>query len=193
MASIKNMLAELDNNNVARLIEKPHIDTILNYQLKSQDVKSYEEFSEIIGHYYNYHFTRCISNGGSLSKRQAIDRAKEIIRKEYGRKGQDMTGAFNDARHGTNGGLFGILSIIANELRTEDVERWVREVFERHVAPNSWEDKVDIIEQFIAHCGPSLSPYIETDHPERYANNFEVIIRRYVRGMQETWIFLGGL
>jgi hypothetical protein len=185
MASIENLLAELDNKTLARKIEQYHTDAISKYVLKSSRVDSFEEFSLMIGDYYNYHFTRCISNGGKLSKTEATDRAKEIIKKEYGRRGQDIVSAYNDAHDGTNGGLFGILSIIADRLKTEAVERWIREVFDRHVAPNSWEQKVEILKKFIAYCGPSLSRYIEPDYPQRYASNYEAIVRGYVRARQE--------
>ena len=39
---------------------------------------------------------------------------------------------------------------IAEGLKAESVERYMRDMFDQHVAPNSWEDKVAIIRQFIA-------------------------------------------
>ena len=48
--------------------------------------------------------------------------------------------------------LFGILTIIAEGLKAEAVERWITEAFDSHVAPNSYEQKIDIIRQFFAHC-----------------------------------------
>ena len=94
--------------------------------------------------------------------------------------------AFNDAHDGTNGGLRVILDIIADGLKAESVERYVRDVFDRHVAPNSWEDKVTIIREFLARCGPDLSSSIRRDEPERYAQNYRELIDAYVQGLRQT-------
>jgi hypothetical protein len=186
MASIKNLLAELDPKYIARKLSSFHLRARSRYPLKCDQVKSFEEFSWIIGDYFNFHFTTCVTGGGNLTRTEAIGRAKEIIKTEYRRQGKDIVSAYNDARDNLDVGLFGILTIIANGLRAEAVERWIRDAFDRHVAPNSWEQKVDMIKQFIAYCGPSLSSYIDTDNPERYANNYEELIRAYTRGLLET-------
>lgn len=62
----------------------------------------------------------------------------------------------------------------------------IRDAFDRYVAPNSWESKVKIIKQFIRECGSFLSSSIRTDQPERYAQNYEELIRSYVDALQNT-------
>ena len=186
MTSIKNLLAELDPLYIAQKVTKFHDRAISHYSLSQDKVDSFEEFSWISGHYYNYHFKTCFSNGGSLSITEASGRAKEIIKQEYRRRGQDIVSAYNDAHHETNGGLFGILNIIAQGLKAEAVERWITEAFDRHVAPNLYEQKVEIIKQFFAHCGPILSSSIDVNHPERYAHNYEELIRAYLKVLRET-------
>ena len=186
MPSIKNLLAELDDKYIAQKVAKFHVHAIAHYPLKQDKVKSFDEFSWVIGDYYNYHFTTCVSNGGKLSLTEAVGRAKEILKQEYRRRGRDIVSAFYDAQNETNDGLYGILNVIAEGLKAEAVERWITEVFDRHVAPNSWEQKVDIIRQFIAYCGPAFSSSIEADYPERYANNYEELIRAYVKGLRES-------
>ena len=59
-------------------------------------------------------------------------------------------------------------------------------MFDKHVAPNSWEDKVEIIRQFIAQCGANLASSIDVSQPERYAQNFQELIRSYVQSLQTT-------
>jgi hypothetical protein len=186
MASIKNLLAELNDNHIAQKVTKFHDRAIAHYHLKQDKVDSFNEFSWIIGDYYNYHFKKCVSNGGNLSITEASGRAKELLKQEYRRRGQDIVSAYNDAHHVTNGSLFGILTIIAEGLKAEAVERWITKAFDSHVAPNSYEQKVDIIRQFFAHCGPGLSSSIDVNHPERYANDYEELIRAYLKGLRET-------
>ena len=186
MASIKNLLAELEERTIAQKVGIPHDEARMRYQLRSNTVSDFDEFSEIIGDYYQQHHSSCVAKGGSLSPSDARSKAKEIVEQEYRRKQGDIVTAYNNAHDGTNGGLRAILDIIAERLKAESVERYIRDVFDRHVAPNSWEDKVEIIRQFIVQCGVNLSSSIQTDQAERYAQNYEDLIRSYVQALERT-------
>jgi len=186
MTSISGLLAELDERNIAQKIGIRHDEVRMRYPLQCNTVDSFEEFSRIIGDYYNYHFTNCVSFGGSLPTSEAVGRAKELLEQQYRRHEGDIVTAFNDSRDGINGGLRVILDTIAEGLKAEGVERIIREAFDRYVAPNSWELKVEIIKQFIRKCGDFLSSSIRTDQPERYAHNYQELIRSYVSALQNT-------
>jgi hypothetical protein len=184
--SINSMLSELDERIIAQRIGIPHDEERMRYPINSNTIRNFDEFNRIIGDYYNTHFTACISRGGRLSASESSSRAKEIIEKEYRQRGGDIVMAYNDAHDGTNGGLRIVLDIIAEELKRESVERYTRDVFDRYVAPNSWEQQVEIIRQFIAHCGAFLSSSIQANQPERYARNYQELIRSYVASLQRT-------
>jgi hypothetical protein len=158
----------------------------VRYPLKRNTVDDFEEFSRIIGNYYNYHFTNCVSCGGSLPASEAIGRAKELLEQQYRRHGGDIVTAFNDSRDGTNGGLRVVLDMIAEGLKAESVERHIRDAFDRWVLPNSWELKVEIIRQFIRTYGGFLSSSIRTDQPERFAQQYQELIRSYSAALQKT-------
>ena len=186
MAAIDNLLSDLDERVMARRIGLRHDEARMRYPLHCNTVDSFDEFSTVITDYYNRHFC-AVSNGGSLPRADAAGRAKEIIEKEYRRRHNgDIVAAFNDARDGTNGGMRVVLDTVAEGLKTEFVERYIRDVFDRHVAPNAWEDKVEIIRQFIRQCGANLSSSIRADQPERYAQNYQELIRSYVESLQRT-------
>jgi hypothetical protein len=186
MASIENLLAELDERTIAQRIGVQHDEARMQYQLRSNTVESFDEFNRIISDYYNHHFTTCVSRGGSLPLSEASGRAKELLEQEYRRRNGDVVMAYNDAHDGTNGGLRVVLDMIAEAIKAESIERYTRDVFDRYVTPNSWEQKVEIIRQFIAQCGVSLSSSIRTDQPERYASNYQELIRAYVSALQGT-------
>ena len=185
MASIENLLSELDERIIAQRIGIPHDEARMRYHLNSNTVRSFDEFTEAIGRYYNYQFTTCVSNGGNLAASEAAGRAKEMIKSEYRRKG-DIEAAYNDAHAGTNGGMRMVFDIIAEGLKAESVERYIRDVFDRHVTPNSWEQKVEIIRLFIDRYGAHLSSSISSDQPERYADRYEELIRSYVEALKQT-------
>ena len=186
MPSINSLLAALDERQIARRIGIPHDEARMQYPLQRNTVDCFDEFSEVIADYYNYHFRRCVSNGGSLSRSDAAGKAKEILEREYRRREGDIVSAFNDGNEGTNGGMRVVLDMLAEALKAESVERYTREVFDRQVAPNAWEDKVELIRQFIRQCGTNLASSIRADQPERYAQNYSELVRSYVKALQRT-------
>ncbi len=187
MVSIGSMLASLDERTIAQRIGIPHDEARMRFALQRNTVDDFDAFADIIADYYAYHVTECVTNGGSLSRAEAAGRAKELLELEYRRRRNgDIVSAFNDASDGTNGGVRAILDILADGLKAESVKQYTREVFDRTVAPNSWEDKVEIIRQFIDRCGVDLSTSVRADQPERYAQGYNDLVTAYVEGLQRT-------
>ena len=186
MAAIDNLLAALDERRLAQQVSLKHDEARVSYPLNGNTVANFDEFTNVIADYYNHQFTRCVSHGGALPRSEAAGRAKEILEHAYRRRNGDIVAAFNDARDGTNGGLRVILDTIAEGIKTESAERYIREMFDKHVAPNSWDDKVEIIRQFIAQCGANLASSIDANRPERYAQNYQELVRSYVQSLQGT-------
>ena len=186
MVSIEALFEELEETFIAKKVGLPNDDARNSYYLKKNTVDNFDEFNRIIGDYYNHHFTQCVSRGGGLSTSEASGRAKEMLEREYRRRAGDIVTAFNDAHDGTNGGLRVALDTIAESIKAESVERYIRDVFDRHVTPNSWDKKVEIVRQFIHQNISVFGSSINQDRPEEYAHNYEKLIRSYVNGMKET-------
>ena len=186
MSSIKNLLAELEERTIAQRISIPHDEARGRYFLAANTVRTFDEFTRVSADYYSKHFTSCVSHGGSLPPSEAASRAKELLEREYRRRGGDIVTAYNDAHDGTNGGLRLILDTIAEGLKAESVERYIRDAFDRYVEPNSWEQKVEIIRQFLAQCGGLLGSSIRIDRPEQYAGNYKELINSYISALQRT-------
>jgi hypothetical protein len=186
MATINSLLAHLDERTIAQRVAIPHDEARVQSHLSSNTVADYDEFIDKITQYCSYHYSRCISRGGNLARRDAYGKAKQMLEKEYRRRNGDIVSAFNDAHDGTNGGMRVVLDTIAEGLKAEAVERYITDVFDRHVAPNSWEQKVDMIRQFISQFSNVLSSSIVATQPERYAQNYSELIRAYVDGLRQT-------
>ena len=188
MDAIAAILHELDERTLAQTVGLPHDEVRMAFCLQRNTVSSFDEFSRIIGDYLNHHMAECMIGGGSFRPAEARSRAKEVLEREYRkkRKDADIVTAFNDARDGTNGGLRVVLDAICDALKAEAISNHTRDVFDRYVAPSSWESKVEIIRQFIARCGVDLSGAIRADQPERYARDYKVLIEAYVDGLRKT-------
>lgn len=185
MTNIKLLLDALDERTIARKIGILHDETRMAYALQSNTVRDFRAFEDVLGDYFNHHFSAA-SQGGRLSRDEAIARAKEMIERAYQRRNGNVVTAFNDAQDGTNGGLRKILDVLADGLKTEAIERYVRQTFDRYVMPNSWEDKVELLRQFLDQCGVNLSPSIRRDQPERYAHDYVLLVRSYANAIQQT-------
>jgi hypothetical protein len=186
MPSVQSLLHALDERQIAEAVGLLHDEARMRFPLQRNTVGSFDEFSRIIGGYVSHHYAYCVSRGGTMAPAEAVSRAKEILEDEYRRRGGDIVSAYNDAHEGTNGGLRVTLDTIADRIKADSVERYIRDAFDQHVAPNSWEDKVDLMREFLARCGVSLSTSIRADQPERYAQNYRELVRAYVRALQQT-------
>ena len=186
MGTITSLMSDLDERTIAKRIGIAHDEARLNFRVPSNTVKTFDQFSNVISNYYNYHYTQCVSRGGQLPYSEAYGRAKELLEKQMRRSSGNIVTAFNNTHDGTNGGLRVVLDDIAEALKAEVIERYISDAFDRNVRPNSWEQKVEIIRQFIAYSGPYLSSSIKQGQPERYAHDYTELIRSYVEGLQQT-------
>ncbi|MBK8945376.1 MAG: hypothetical protein IPM32_08915 [Ignavibacteriae bacterium] len=178
MSILKNILEELDETYILEHVTKKHDEARIQYRISSITVPNDITFDNLIADYYNYHFTKCISNGGSLPRAESAGRAKEIIEKQYKRKGLDKLNAYSDGRTGMNGGMRLILDIIMEAMKEEAVERHFRDVIDKYIAPSSWNEQVEIIKEILKKINDS--PYLDRNNPERYARNYEELIRLLV-------------
>ena len=186
MGSLEILLATVDEVEIAKNVGIFHDEARMHYSPGKNTIESFDEFVGVLAEYYNHHVSKCVIHGGFLSHTEAAGRAKELLQQEYRKKGGNINTAYNDAHDGTNGGLRIILDRVAEQLKAESVERYIRDAFDRYVDPTSWEQKVDIIRQFIGRFGHMLSSAIHPDQPERYAQNYEELIRAYVDGLRAT-------
>ena len=183
MGKLDRILEELDELHIVNTITKQHDEARMGYTLPGITVSSDAEFDDLVADYYNYHFTTCISHGGSLPRSEAASSAKEIIENAYRRRGMDRLNAYSDGKNGTNGGMRAILDIIMDNMKDTAVERHIRDVIDRYVAPTDFEEQVDIVREIIARMGYKPS-YIDPKRPERYARNYEELVRGLVESVK---------
>lgn len=186
MSSIDSLIQALDERTIAQRVGRKHDDARVRYRLDSSTVPSWKEFEDQIGGYYSYHYAQCVSVGGRLDPGDARSRAKELLEREYRRKRGDIVAAFTDARDGVNGGLREVLDILAEGLKAEAIQRYVRNCFDSHVPPPDFESKVEYIRELFERLGPHLAGSVQLDRPERYAREYQTVIEAYVEGLRQT-------
>jgi predicted metallopeptidase len=185
MNAIRRILNALSETAIARDVGRIHDHARARYQCATLAVNDYREFQRLIGDYYSYHCTACRMAPQPVSAMESQARAKRLLEQAYRRRHGDIVTAYNDAHDGTNSGVRGILDALADGLKSEAMELYVTNIFDTYVAPNSWEDQVEIIRQFIAEYGASLSGSIHVHQPERYARNYNELINAYIESLRE--------
>ena len=186
MSTIDSLCDALDEVEIARNVGIAHDEARAAYGLSKNTVSSFDEFNNLIAGYYSYHIGHCVVQGGRIANFEAAGRASEILEREYRRHGGNLMSAYKDANDGTNGGMRIILDVIAEQLKEESVERYVRHAFNRHVDPTSWNQKVDIIQQFIDRNRHVLGSAIDAAHPERYAQNYDELIKAFMDALKKS-------
>ena len=187
MSNIDDLCAAISEAAIAQHVGIAHDEARLAYHLpgNKNTVNNFDEFNALIADYYNYHLTQCVTHGGGLAHFEAAGRASEILESEYKHQGGDLMSAYRDAHDGTNGGMRIILDIIADHLKTESAERYVRAAFHRYVDPASWDERVEIIRQFFDRNPHVLPLSIDKNRPERYAQNYDELIKAFMDGLKK--------
>ncbi len=186
MPSIEALLHELDERTIANKIELEHDDARSQYVLRSSRIGSFTEFSDLLGDYYNYHYSRCVSRGGKIATGQAASRAKSIVENEYRRRNENINSAFADAQQGTHGGVGQLLNIIADALKREAVSMHVQDVFDRNIEPVSVEQKTEIVRQIFGRFGNMLPPTVDRNNPSYYATNYKELAQLFADNLNRV-------
>ena len=184
MPSIEALLSDLDERTIAQRVGIAHDEARMNYRPRSNTVRRYDEFTDLIGDYVQYHYSRCISHGGHLSRAESAGRGKEMINQELRRQGGDVVSCFRDCHDGVNGGVRHCLDVLCESMKADAVEYYTRHTFDLHLPPDNWGLRVRMVGQFIQRCGVAL-PGIDPSTPERYARDLEELIRAFLRGLRQ--------
>lgn len=184
MSNINDLLFALEERTIAQKVGNSHDEARMSFGVIKTTITSYDEFIRLIGRYYNHHYQKAISKRTHFPRFEAEERGKELIEQSYRRQNGDIAMAYNDAFDGTNGGMRGIFDLIADGLRQQSIERYIGHVFDQYVSPISWEDKVDLIREFIAEVGHTLSSSIQRHQPERYARDYKLLVREFAEGLK---------
>ena len=183
MPSFDALYGDLDPHRIAREVAR-HDEARMSYRLDRNTVDTWYEFEDEVGDYYAYH-ERYVS-GNEIGATKAKDEALKILDQAYRRRNSDRMGAFANARDGLNSGMRGVCDEICEALKSGEVEMHVAAAFRRHVDPSSWDEKVEIVRQFIQRLDPQIGRYIDRERPKSYAKDYRELIRAYVQALQST-------
>jgi hypothetical protein len=169
MSNLDRLLTTLGAEHIAQHVAIAHDEARQRYRLSCNTVGGTREFERAIADYYAYHYCACVAPGATLARAHALSKAKRILESAYRRRGYSLNNALDDACKGTNGGLAGVLSILADALRDDTVRDYIDAQLDQAVDFDSWSEKKDMMRQLLQYY-PRRSA---SDNPEQYAHNWK--------------------
>jgi hypothetical protein len=185
LAKINEIFKAISDGKLAE-VGRGHDDFRMRHSLEKNTVDSFQGFENSIGDYFKKHYDECFTRGGDIPLEIAISKAKQTISQAYRRKNGNITTAFTDCKENLNGGLRVVLDLIADSIKQEAIEMYIRQIFDSNINPTEYDEKLSIIKEFIHHYGYCLSPSIKTGNPNRFANDYEELIRSFVNNLRGT-------
>lgn len=184
--SISAVLAALDPRVIAREAGLQHDEARVQFPLAQNTVKDFHEYQDIVVSYYTHHLRAVGRLGPTHEVPCAYGQIVQMLEKRLGVDMWSNDTLFRDACDGTNGGMRTVLDRIAHCLKLWDVEAYVEYHLDKCLNPLAFEARVEVIRQFMAECSPDLLPYLDTQHPERYAADCKRLVSAYIDAVFRT-------
>ncbi len=184
MSAIDVLIEELNEHAILHNVAGRHDDARLQYQLSKNTVRDFAEFSEIVGSYVQHAYSACVIHGGWISSMDAASIGKDLLDRHQGGRRGDAQSIYRDCKDGLNGGMRVCLDLLCEELKRQAVDRYIRDVFDRHLPKDDPDLRLRMVEEFIERHSDVL-PGIDRDRPWLYVKDIETLIRAVVGAAEQ--------
>lgn len=181
---LQSLLYALDQNTMARRISFPIDSARASYVMDSITINRYEDFNDAIVSYYVH---LLLHTEGTLAPIDPITNAAEalsLLERTFTTKG-GFKAALAEARDGINGGLRLVLDMMTDQLKREEQEKHVNCLLKSAMDPMDWDTKVALMDELMLRLKQVLPPKIASQPPERFAGQYEIIVKAYVDSINE--------
>ena len=157
-----------------------------SFVLNSIMVDSYDEFADTIVSFY-VHLKRHINPTPvqSVDMDQSRDDATALLERAFHTKG-GCEAAYTQSIEGTRSGMRSVLDILTEQFKEEERREYVQRVFKDALNSLGWNDRVDFVRGAMKRLGSFLPEKVRDEPPERFARDYETIIRAYVKSMDNV-------
>lgn len=183
-ANLSMILKELDPENISYKVSRIHDAMRELYVVQRITVQNFEEFMEEITKFYQHQFSAVISGGHvDVPDWIASGFAREIVDKAFSRLG-GLEGAYMIASKGIEGGLRTVIDSIYKAIKEQQEEQYINHVLITYVDPLDWDDRIELMRQYLNRFGRSLPEGARIKSPEELAANYEEIIKLHMKALQ---------
>ncbi|MDD5134607.1 MAG: hypothetical protein PHP01_04285 [Phycisphaerae bacterium] len=156
-----------------------------SFILNSVTIGSYEEFLETITSFYIH--LRCYENSEpvkSINQQRSRNEAVELLENTFRNNGGIET-ALQRASDGTVGGMRKILDEMTDFYKLSQQQKHITAIFRQSVDSLCWNERVEFMRHAMERLKNFMPQEIKDEPPERFARDYEAIIKAYVNGMDK--------
>jgi hypothetical protein len=186
---LETIFSEIDVDNLCEKVSHPIDNARASFLLESVTAESYEDFNAIISSYYLHILQHTRQVIDPIKKEAVQSEAMALLERSFTSKG-GIKAAWAEARDATQGGLRFVLDTMTDQFKREENEKYVGYVLKSAMDPLDWEGKVDTVGKLISRLQNGLPPEIKLNPPERYASDFDEIVRAYVYSIDQFKSFI---
>ena len=179
MANMDKILEKLAPEVIARFVGIPHDLARESYRLSSLVVGSFDEFKKEVTKYYQYQFG-LIMGGAHIPVDFAEGFAFMILESAYGSMG-GLSGAYHIASTGIDGGMKDILDTLYKQIKKQQIDLYTEYIIRAHVDVLDWDDKTELMRQYLNKFRHSLPRTFAMKAPEWLAANYADVIKQHVK------------
>jgi hypothetical protein len=181
---LETILFEIGADNLTAKVANP-IDQARSNYTSNTVLVSHEDFNEIIASFYLHllRHTRTVIDPVDMA---AIgSKGLGLLERSFAKNG-GYKGALAEARHGINGGVRFVLDTLTQKFIQEQQEKYIGHILKTAMDPLDWEGKVKLMEALMQRLKPYLPEDIASQPTERFADQYEHIVRAYAQSMDQV-------
>lgn len=184
-ALLDHLLGELDPETVEQKACRPYDEARASFILDKVTVEGNEEFLDTITSFYT-HVLRHTGSGSinPTSENLSAETLDVLKRTIQGR--EDYNSILAEAKNASRGGLRYILDLLTDHLKYEAREKYIFRTLKEAVDPLDVDIRVSLIAAIMKREGDRLPPDITSQPPERYAHQYEEILRLYSQSLSRV-------
>jgi len=152
-----------------------------SFILEKSTVASWDQFEETLVAFF-IHLQRHLSATvlHTVDHQHARTKALALLDSTFQNQGGRQQ-AVAQAIDGTRGGIKSVLDTITEQFKREEQYQYIQRVFTDALSPLDWEGRVAFMRAALHRLRPFLPDEIRTQPPERFAHDYEVIVKTFVQ------------
>jgi len=115
---------------------------------------------------------------GSVSTVNLGSKALDIVNEAFSRNGGEKA-AYIEASTGTRGGLRYVFDMIAEHLKRDERDKYVRMVLKTTIDPLDFESKTAVVRTLLSRIQTALPESFDETEPERLATHLDILVQDY--------------
>jgi len=173
---LKQINPDLIRSTITQVYDEARASFILN----KVTVETHEEFLDYLTAFYAhiYRYTNKIDQ--PIDKNALDSESLNIFNKTFNDKTK-YNEALAESKNGTKGGMRYIFDIITEYLKQVAAEKHIIKIFRETIDPLEYQNRVTIIKEILYREKGNLPKELSSQPPEKYAVDYEDIIKAYAQ------------